>query len=72
MIKEAQKTTKLLTVAEAASRQGVTPKTVRTWIRKGYLAAFRVGVHTVIRRADVDSVRGRIPPPGRPRSRKAS
>lgn len=46
-----------LTIAEAAMRLGVDPKTIRRWISSGTLAARRVGPRLIrIRVADLDAI----------------
>jgi excisionase family DNA binding protein len=52
----------VLTVAEAASRVGRSPETVRRWIRSGRLPARGEGRRRVIDPADLDSVRDELYP----------
>lgn len=46
----------MLTVPEAARRAGRDPETIRRWIRKGRLAARKVGTQHVIEEADLAAV----------------
>ena len=43
-----------LTVVEAAKRLGVSPYTVRTWLRQRRLGHYRLGRRVVIADADLD------------------
>lgn len=50
------------TIAEAARHKGVSTVTVRRWISRGDLPAYRVGPKLIrIRPADLDAVGRRIP-----------
>lgn len=50
------------TIAEAARRKQVTPRTIRRWIAAGVLPAYRVGPKLIrIKPADLDAVGRRIP-----------
>lgn len=46
----------MLTVPEAAKRAGRDPETIRRWIRKGRLAARKVGTQHVIEEDDLEAV----------------
>lgn len=62
---------KLVSVQQAADMHGVSTEAVRHWIRRGYVTAMAVGKIFVLRRADVETVRERVQPPGiGPRARK--
>ena len=51
-----------LTIAQAAQRKNVSPRTVRRWIATGILPAERVGPRLVrIRPQDLDHLGTRIP-----------
>ena len=45
-----------MTVPEAARRAGRDPETIRRWIRKGRLAARKVGTQHVIEEADLEAL----------------
>jgi excisionase family DNA binding protein len=45
----------VLSTEQAASLAGVKPKTVRTWVEAGALAATKRGRRLVIRRADLEA-----------------
>jgi len=56
-----------ITIAEAAERRHVHPRTIRRWIAEGRLTAYRVGPHLIRLDSDeVDALRSRIPTAGRP------
>lgn len=44
-----------LTPVQIAKEQGVTPVTVRSWIRSGKLPAYRVGGRIFVKRVDLDA-----------------
>ena len=54
-----------VSVAQAAEREGVTPKTIRRWIADGIIPAHRVGPKLIrIRVPDLDALHRRIPTAG--------
>ena len=48
----------MLTVAEAARKIGLSPETVRRWIRSGKLPAQRIGTHHLIDERDIQPFEG--------------
>lgn len=51
-----------LTIAQAAERRQVAPKTIRAWIAQGYLKAYRIGPRTIrIKADDLEELGRQIP-----------
>ena len=66
VLKNVKTTTKVMTLREIAEFHSVTPQTVRRWIDHGYLrTATQIGTFIVCSTTDAETVRDRIPPPGR-------
>lgn len=50
-----------LRVTDAAAQLGISPRTLREWIRRGVLPGYRLGPRLIqVRRTDVDAIRQRM------------